>query len=53
MKGVWKKLCWRFEKVDESIDIFSNLVTLLGKLELDLQEDSFTEPHAVQCGRAD
>ena len=53
MKGVWKKLCWRFEKMDESKEVFSNLVTLLEKLELDLQEDGFTEPLAMQRGRAD
>ena len=52
MKGVLKKLCWRFEQVDESKEVFSNLVTLLEKLELDLQEDGFIEPLAVQCGRA-
>ena len=53
MKGVWKKLCWRFEKMDESKEVFSNLVTLLEKLELDLQEDGFIEPLAMQRGRAD
>ena len=53
MKGVWKKLCWRFEKIDESKEVFSNLVTLLEKLELDLQEDGFIEPLAMQRGRAD
>ena len=52
MKGVLKKLCWRFEQVDESKEVFSNLVTLLEKLELDLQEDGFIEPLAVQRGRA-
>ena len=47
MNGVWKKLCPQFvhnfhgfEKVDE---VFSNLVTLSEKLELDLQEDNFIE----------
>ena len=50
MNGVWKNL-WPqfvhdfcgFENVDEeSKEVFSNLVTLSKKLELDLQEDSFT-----------
>ena len=37
------------EKVDEeSKEVFSNLVTLSEKLELDLQEDDFTELLAVQ-----
>ena len=48
MKGVLKKLCWRFEQVDESKEVFSNLVTLLEKLELDLQVDNFTEFLAAQ-----
>ena len=56
MNGVWKKLCpqfvhdfRRFEKVDEeSKEVFSNSVTLSKKLELDLQEDYFIEPLAVQ-----
>ena len=56
MNGVWKNL-WPqfvhdfcgFENVDEeSKEVFSNLVTLSKKLELDLQEDSFTELLAVQ-----
>ncbi|KAJ8786355.1 hypothetical protein J1605_006330 [Eschrichtius robustus] len=38
-----------FEKVDEeSKEVFSNLVTLIKKLELDLQEDDFTELLAVE-----
>ena len=53
--GVWKNLCLQFvldfrgfEKVDEeSKEVFSNLVTLSKKLELDLQVDSFTELLAV------
>ena len=56
MNRVWKKLCLQFihnfrgfEKVDkESKEVFSNLVTLSKKLELDLQEDDFTELLAVQ-----
>ena len=37
-----------FEKVDEdSKEVFSNLVTLSEKLELDLQEDDFFELLAV------
>ena len=56
MNGVWKKLCPQivhdfhgFEKVDEeSKEVFSNLVTLTEKLELDPQEDDFTELLAVQ-----
>ncbi|TEA29453.1 hypothetical protein DBR06_SOUSAS510002, partial [Sousa chinensis] len=56
MNGVWKNFCpqfvrdfCRFEKVDnESKEVFSNLVTLSEKLELDLQEDDFTELLAVQ-----
>ena len=51
MNGVWKNLCLQFvrdfcgfEKVDEeSKEVFSNLVTLSEKLELDLQEDDFIE----------
>ncbi|TEA37471.1 hypothetical protein DBR06_SOUSAS37110001, partial [Sousa chinensis] len=52
MNGVWKNICpqfvhnfHRFKKVDE---VFSNLVTLSEKLELDLQEDDFIELLAVQ-----
>ena len=56
MNGVWKKLCPQFvhdfggfEKVDEEPkEVFSNLVTLSEKLELDLQEDDFIELFAVQ-----
>lgn len=56
MNGVWKNLCtqfvndvYRFEKVgEESQEVLSNLVTLSEKLELDLQEDDFTELLAVQ-----
>ena len=56
MNGVWKNVCLQFvhdlrgfEKVDEeSKEVFSNLVTLREKLELDLQEDDFTELLAVQ-----
>ena len=56
MNGVWKNLCLKFVhdfhgfgKVDEeSKEVFSNLVTLSKKLELDLQEDDFTELLAVQ-----
>ena len=56
MNGIWKNFCpqfvhdfCRFEKVDnESKEVFSNLVTLSEKLELDLQEDDFTELLAVQ-----
>ena len=51
VNGVWKNLCLLFvhdfcgfEKVDEeSKEVFSNLVTLSEELELDLQEDDFTE----------
>ena len=51
MNGVWNKLCPQFvhdfrgfEKVDEeSKEVFSNFVTLSEELELDLQEDDFTE----------
>ena len=53
---VWKNLCLPivhnfhgFEKVDEeSKEVFSNLVALSKKLELDLQEDDFSELLAVQ-----
>ena len=56
MNGVWKKLCPQFvhdfhgfKKVDEeSKEVFSNLVTLSEKPELDLQEDDFIELLAVQ-----
>ena len=56
MNGVWKNLCPEFvhnfrgfEKVDkESKEVFSNLVTLREKLELDLQEDNFIELLSVQ-----
>ena len=56
MNGVLKNLCpqfvhdlCEFEKVDEvSKGVFSNVVTLSEKLELDLQEDNFTELLAVQ-----
>ncbi|KAJ8798347.1 hypothetical protein J1605_001472 [Eschrichtius robustus] len=56
MNGVWKNIFLQFvhdfrefEKVDEeSKEVFSNLVTLREKLELDLQEDDFTELLAVQ-----
>ena len=56
MNEVWKKLCLQFvhdfhgfEKVDEeSKEVFSNIVTLREKLELDLQEDNFIELLAVQ-----
>ena len=56
MNGVWKNVCPQFvhdfhgfEKVDEeSKEVFSNLVTLSKKLELDLQEDVFIELLAVQ-----
>ncbi|XP_059939309.1 tigger transposable element-derived protein 1-like isoform X2 [Mesoplodon densirostris] len=56
MNGVWKNLCPKFvhdfrgfEKLDEeSKEVFSNLVTLSEKLELDLQEDDFIELLAVQ-----
>ena len=56
VNGVWKNVCLQFvhdlrgfEKVDEeSKEVFSNLVTLREKLELDLQEDDFTELLAVQ-----
>ena len=56
MNGVWKKLCLQtvhnfrgFEKVnEESKEVFSNLVTLSEKLELDLQEEDFTELLAMQ-----
>ncbi|KAJ8781182.1 hypothetical protein J1605_011166 [Eschrichtius robustus] len=55
MNGAWKNLCLKFvhdfcgfEKVDEeSKKVFSNLVTLSKKLELDLQEDGFIELPAV------
>ncbi|KAJ8794349.1 hypothetical protein J1605_019011 [Eschrichtius robustus] len=56
MNGVWKNLCLQvvhdfhgFEDVDEeSKEVFSNLVTLSKKVELDPQEDDFTELLAVQ-----
>ena len=56
INGGWKNLCPQFvhnfcgfEKVDEeSKEVFSNLVTLFKKLELDLQEDNFTELLFVQ-----
>ena len=56
MNGVWKNLCPQFvhdfcgfEKVDQkSEEVFSNVVTLREKLELDLQEDDFIELLAVQ-----
>ncbi|TEA27056.1 hypothetical protein DBR06_SOUSAS34510007, partial [Sousa chinensis] len=56
MNGVWKNLCPQFvhdfrgfEKVDEeSKKVFSSLVTLSEKLELDLQEYDFIELLAVQ-----
>ena len=56
LNGVWKNLCHQcvhnfrgFEKVDEeSKEVFSNQVMLSKKLELDLQEDDFTELLAVQ-----
>ncbi|KAJ8798073.1 hypothetical protein J1605_001564 [Eschrichtius robustus] len=39
----------RFEKVyEDSKEVFSNLVTLIKKLELELQEDDFIELLAVQ-----
>ena len=55
---IWKNLCLHFvhdfcefEKLDESFrEVFSNLVTLSEKLELDLQEDDFVELLAVQHG---
>ena len=55
MNGAWKNLCLKFvhdfcgfEKVDEeSKKVFSNLVTLSKKLEVDLQEDGFIELPAV------
>ena len=58
MNGVWKNVCPQFvhnfhgfEKVDEeSKEVFSNLVILSEKLELDLQEDDFIELLAVQRG---
>ena len=38
-----------FEKIDQkSEEVFSNVVTLSEKLELDLQEDDFIELLAVQ-----
>ena len=51
MSGVWKDLCPQFlhdfgglEKVgEESRGVFSNLVILSKVLELDPQEDDFTE----------
>ena len=54
--GVWKNLYLQFihdfcgfEKMDKtSKEVFSNLVTLNDKLEIDLQEDNFTELPAVQ-----
>ena len=54
--GVWKNLYPQlvhdfcgFEKMDkQSKEVFSNLVTLNDKLEIDLQEDNFTELLAVQ-----
>ena len=54
--GVWKNISPQFahdlqgfEKVhEEPKEVFSNLVTLSEKLELDLQEDSFIELLAVQ-----
>ncbi|KAB0368760.1 hypothetical protein FD755_019794 [Muntiacus reevesi] len=54
--GVWKNLYPQFvhdfcgfEKMDkQSKEVFSNLVTLNDKLEVDLQEDNFTELLAVQ-----
>ena len=56
MNGGWKNLCPQFvhdfrgfEKVvEESKEVFSNVVTLSEKLELDLQEDDFMELLAVQ-----
>ncbi|XP_044275311.1 tigger transposable element-derived protein 1-like [Varanus komodoensis] len=56
MNGVWKNLCPQFvrdfcgfEKMDEeSKEVFSDLVTLSKKLELDLQENDFIELLAVQ-----
>ena len=56
MNGVWKKLCPQFvhdfhgfEKLDEEPkEVFSNLVTLSEKPELDLQEDDFIKLLAVQ-----
>ena len=58
MKGVWKKLCLQFvhdfcvfEKVDEeSKEVFSNLVTLREKMELDLQEET-TSLNSVLCNK--
>ena len=56
MNGIWKNI-WPqfvhdyhgFEKMDkDSKEVFSNSVTLSEKLELDLQEDDFTELLAVQ-----
>lgn len=55
MTGVCKNLCpqlvhefQRFARIDEeSKEVFSSLVTPSEKLELDLQEDNFTE--LVQC----
>ena len=54
--GIWKNLYLQFihdfcgfEKMDEmSKEVFSNLVTLNDKLEIDLQQDNFTELLAVQ-----
>ena len=56
MNRVWKNLCppivhdfHGLEKVDEeSKEVFSNLVALSKKLELDLREDDFTELLAAQ-----
>ena len=55
MNGVWKNLCPQFvhsfrgfEKVDEeSKEVFSNLVSLSEKLELNLQADDFIALLAV------
>ncbi|TEA28737.1 hypothetical protein DBR06_SOUSAS23710004, partial [Sousa chinensis] len=59
MNGIWKNLCPQFvhyfhgfEKVDEeSKEVFSNLVTLSEKLELDLQEDDVIELLVMQHGK--
>ena len=56
MNGAWNNFCPQlihnfhgFEKMDEeSKEVFSNVVTLSKTLEIDLQEDSFTELLAVQ-----
>ena len=56
MNGDWKNICPQFvhdfcgfEKVDQkSEEVFSNVVTLSEKVELDLQDNKFIASIAVQ-----